>query len=171
MTDNAGYFATSFVPNFYANNAVNLNANEFANRSRPDGGRAYARVGLSSRLRPGTHAGSNNPVYSAANVPVSFRMNFPARFAVSLRGREGKRKGRLAPPLVSLSLGHDPKSSRDSGHVPRRAISARRCCASRRQGPARKSGQERRAYFSGVSGSSVPGNLCAAMVPAAVGPP
>jgi hypothetical protein len=40
MTDNAGNFATNFVPNFYANNAVNLNANEFGNRSRPDGGRA-----------------------------------------------------------------------------------------------------------------------------------
>jgi hypothetical protein len=38
MTDIAGKFATNFVPNFHANNAVNLNANEFGNRSRHDGG-------------------------------------------------------------------------------------------------------------------------------------
>ena len=80
MTDNAGYFTTNFVPNFYANNAVNLNANEFGNRSRPDGGHAYARIGLFVRLRPETHAGSNNPVCSAVNVPTSFPVNFHRSF-------------------------------------------------------------------------------------------
>jgi hypothetical protein len=40
MTDNAGNFATTLFPNFYANNAVNFSANEFRNRSRYDSGRA-----------------------------------------------------------------------------------------------------------------------------------
>jgi len=91
MTDNAGYFATTIVPNFYANNAVNLNANEFGTGSRPDGGRAYARIGLPVRLRPETHAGSNNPAYFAADVPASFLMSFPSNLAVSLRRNDERR--------------------------------------------------------------------------------
>ena len=37
MTDNAGNLATTLFTNFYANNAVNFNANEFGTSSRYDG--------------------------------------------------------------------------------------------------------------------------------------
>jgi len=57
MTDNARNFATTLFPNFYANNAANLNAYGFGNKSRHNDSCASARIVRSIRLRAEIHAG------------------------------------------------------------------------------------------------------------------